>query len=222
MSTQKKLLIIGTGDYAEMASLYIQRDLGMEPVAYAVEREYLTGTHYLDKPLVAFEDLVTLYDPEHHQVLVAIGPNRVNSVRQRLYEMSVAKGYSILTYISPKAHVWSYENVGQGSFIFDGCIIEPGVSIGENCILWSGATVAHHSSIEAHCFLAPQASVSGRITIGRNSFLGINSTIRDNVIIAPNCIIGGGAVIKKDTVEGGVYSAPNTPLRNDDSFNTKV
>lgn len=218
----KSLIIVGTGDYAEMAFRYILRDRKIEIVAFSVEKEYMQSETFCSKPVIAFENITKDFDPSEHCVLVAVGPNKVNTVRQRLFEEALNKGYEPFTYVSREASIWDESAIGKGSFIFDQCVIEPGAKIGLNSVLWSGAIVAHHSTVGNHCFLAPGSAISGRITIGNNCFLGINCTIRDNVTVANNCIIGGGAVIKKSTVENGVYSANPTELRNEASFNTKV
>lgn len=219
---KKGLIIVGTGDYSEMALQYIQRDCTVEIAAFSVERDYIKNNRFCGLPVVAFEELESNYSPSDYTVLVAVGPNKVNTVRQRLFEEALAKGYAPFTYVSKKASVWNVDQVGAGSFIFDQCVVEPGAQIGRNTVMWSGAIVAHHSVIGDHCFLAPGCAVSGRIKVGNNCFLGINSTIRDNVEVAERCIIGGGAVIKKNTLKDGVYSAPGTTLRNQSSLNTKV
>ena len=48
------------------------------------------------------------------------------------------------------------------------------------------------------------------MTIGERCFIGVNATFRDGVTVAPDCVIGAGALIMKDTVEGGVYAVRGT------------
>jgi carbonic anhydrase/acetyltransferase-like protein (isoleucine patch superfamily) len=77
-------------------------------------------------------------------------------------------------------------------------------------ILWSGNHIGHDSTIEDHVFIASHAVVSGNCRIGESSFVGVNATFRDGITVAPRCVIGAGALIMKDTVEGGVYSVRGT------------
>ncbi|NNC84348.1 MAG: acetyltransferase [Flavobacteriales bacterium] len=218
----KKLIIIGTGDYAEMALRYISRDGEVEVVAFTVERDFLSSDDFQGLPVVPFEDLEEHYPTGDHIVIAGIGPNQVNTIRERLFNEAVVKGYEAFTFISSRANVWSEDSVGEGSFVFDGVTIEPEAVIGKNTVLWSNAVVAHHSTIGDHCFLAPGASVSGRIVVKDNCFLGINCTLRDNITVAEKCIIGGGAVIKKDTRAGEVYSARPADRLDKNSLSTKV
>ena len=191
------IVILGTGNLAELAMCYLQRDLKDEIVAFSVEKEYNTGSEFCGLPVIDFEDLLNKYPPETTKILIAIGPNKLSSVRERFYHEVKKLDYELVTYISPKAHIWDVKNIGEGCFIFDGCIVEPKTSIGVNTVMWSGSIVAHHSKIGDHCFLAPSATISGKVQVKNNCFIGINATIRDHIVIEEKCIIGCGAIIKK-------------------------
>lgn len=218
----KDLVIVGTGDYALVAFQFLKESDQYKVVAFSEERDFIRMQQIEGLPNFAYEDLEKKAPVNQTLLLIAIGPNKVNTVRERLYLDAKSKGYSFLTYISPKATVWDENSIGENSVIFPNCVVEPYARVGNNCVLWSGAILAHHSIVEDHCFLAPGVCISGRSTIGANSFIGINSTVRDNVKIGEKCIVGGGALIKKDLDNGGVYSAKGTDRYNDDSFNTKV
>lgn len=220
--SKKPLIIIGAGDYAEIAHAMIRRDSDVDIVAFCVERAFMDHAEFCGLPVIAFEEIEQHYPTGKHQVIACVGPNRVNTVRERLCSEARAKGYSLFTYISPRSSVWDPARIGEGSFIFDQCTVEAFATIGDNTVLWSGASVAHHSIVGDHCFLAPSCAISGRITIENNCFIGINATIRDNLTIAEKCIVGGGAIIKRSTEAGGVYSALETLQRGSDSFNTHI
>jgi len=216
----KKLLIIGTGDYAQVAHYFITTEKLYEVIGFSEEKAFIRKKEVFGLNIIPFEEIESF--DKSIMVLVAIGPNKVNTVRERIYNEVKQKGFFCITYISPQAVVSDVSAIGENSFIFPKCVVEPFASIGNNSVLWTGATVAHHSEIKDHCFLAPGVNVSGRTIVNNNCFIGINATVRDNLVIAEKCIIGGGAVIKKNTEAGGVYSAAPTGLYNNDSFNTKV
>jgi sugar O-acyltransferase (sialic acid O-acetyltransferase NeuD family) len=218
----KNLIIVGTGDYALVAFHFLKEVKDYRIIAFSEERNYIRFHVIEGLPNIAFEDLEFKAPAEETLLLIAIGPNKVNTVRERLYLDAKAKGYSFIKYISPEASVWDEKAIGENSFIFPKCVVEPFAKVGNNSVLWSGAILAHHSEVKDHCFLAPGVCISGRSVIGSNSFIGINATIRDNVIVGEKCIVGGGALIKKNIESGGVYSASGTSRYKDDSFNTKV
>jgi sugar O-acyltransferase (sialic acid O-acetyltransferase NeuD family) len=218
----KNVVIVGTGDFALVALQMLLRESAYKVIAFSEEKKFIRSATVEGLPNIPFEEIETNHAPGTALLLIAIGPNKINTVRERIYLEAKRKGYSFVTYISPQALVWSPEQLGENTFIFPGSIIEPFAKIGNNCVLWSGSIVAHHSEVKDHCFLAPGASVSGRSVIGANSFIGINSTIRDNIVIGEKCIIGAGALVKKNIESGGVYSEAATTRYNDDSMNTKV
>lgn len=216
----KKLLIIGTGDYALVAHHYITTEKLYDVIGFSEERAYIRQEEILGLKNIPFEEIDSF--EKSTMILVAIGPNKVNTVRERIYNEVKKKGFNCITYVSPQAIVGDVASIGENSFIFPKCVVEPFAKVGNNTVLWSGATLAHHSEIKDHCFIAPGACISGRTVIKNNCFIGINATVRDNIVVEEKCIIGGGAVIKKNTVAGGVYSAPPTGLYNTDSFDTRV
>ncbi|MFZ7114108.1 MAG: acetyltransferase [Bacteroidota bacterium] len=218
----KNLIIVGTGDYALVAFHFLKQTGVYNIISFSEEMNFIRFGVVEGLPNIPFEELEFKAPPDDVMLLIAIGPNKVNSVRERLYLSAKEKGYSFIKYISPQASVWDENAIGENSFIFPNCVVEPFAKVGNNSILWSGAIVAHHSEVKDNCFLAPGACVSGRSVIGSNSFIGINATIRDNIIIGEKCIVGGGALIKKNIADGGVYSQTGTSRYNDDSFNTKV
>lgn len=216
----EKLLIIGTGDYAQVAAFYLSKRYDI--VGFSEEKSFRVLKDLEGLPIYDFEDISAIFNPSEVKILVAVGPNRTNSVRERLYLEIKEMNYQCITYIDPKAYVWDDNAIGENSFIFPNATVEPFASVGNNCVMWSGASLSHHSVLQDHSFMAPNSAVSGKSIIMKNCFLGINSTIRDNITVKENCIIGAGAIIKKDTVSNGVYSAKETPLYNLDSKNTKV
>lgn len=217
-----KLLIVGTGDYAESAFYFLNTDSDYTIVGFAENRAYRKKDKFCDLPVFDLDDIESSFSVSALRILVAIGPNKVNTVRERIYTELKNKGFSFIKFIHKRAFVWSEDAIGENSFIFPNVIVEPFAYVGNNCVLWSGSILAHHVIVGDHCFLAPGVSISGRTRVHNNCFLGINCTIRDNIIIKERCIIGAGAVVKKTTTSSGVYSSNETPLLNTNSFSTKV
>ncbi len=217
-----KLLIVGTGDYAEVAFFFLEKTGMYEIVGFSEERAYRKLPDLCNLPIYDLEDIGTKFPKEVCKILVAIGPNRVNTVRERIFNELRALGYSFITYVHESAFVWDVSALGVNTFIFPHVIVEPFATVGNNCVMWSGSVLAHHATLEDHCFLAPGVNISGRTRVKNNCFLGINSTVRDNIVIGEKCIIGAGSVIKKSTQPFGVYSSTGTPKYNDKSLDTKV
>jgi len=206
----KKVVIFGTGDYAQVADAYLSEDSPHEVVAFTVNREYLQGSELSRRPVVAFEELETLFPPGEFAMLVAIGFSGVNRARADICRQCKERGYELISYVCSRATTWSDLYVGENTFVFEDNVIQPFVKIGNNVVLWSGNHIGHHVVIGDNCFITSHVVISGGTEIGHSCFLGVNATIRDHITIAPSTVIGAGAIIMKNTEEEDVYIAPRT------------
>ena len=206
-----KVVIFGTGDFARIASVYLEADSPHEVVAFTVDRERMPEkSELLGREIVPFEDLVQRFPPGEHSMLVAIGFSKVNQARASVYDRCKALGYELISYVNSKADHWMELDIGDNCFIFEENVIQPFVRIGNNCVLWSGNHIGHDTTIGDHCFIASHVVISGNCTIGDYCFIGVNATFRDGVTVADRNVIGAGAVIMRDTEDGDVYAAPPT------------
>lgn len=200
-----RLVLVGAGEFAQIACEYFSHDSDYEVVAFSVERGYLAEPEVSGRPVVAWEDLESLYPPSSTELFVAIPASQLNRLRARFYREARQRGYRLATYVSSRAFVWRNAEIGENSFIFEGNVVQPFVRIGNNCVLWSGNHIGHRSVVRDHVFIASHAVVSGYCEIGESSFIGVNATFRDGVKVASDNVIGAGALVTGDTEPGRVY-----------------
>lgn len=203
MGNKEKVVIIGAGEFAEIAYEYFTYDSQYEVVAFAVEKKYIVKNSLFNLPVVRFEDIEKLYSPENYKVFTAITFTKFNRVRTRLYNEAKKKGYKFVSYVSSKAFVWKNVKIGENCFIFENTTLQRNVRIGNNVVLWSGDYVEHRAEIGDNCFLAPQVVVPGYCKLGDNCFLGANSTLVDTISIASDTFIGAGSVVVKSILDSG-------------------
>jgi sugar O-acyltransferase (sialic acid O-acetyltransferase NeuD family) len=216
-------VLIGAGEFAQIACEYFEHDSDYHVVAFSVEREYLTQSTLAGRPVVAYEDLETLYSPADYEAFVAIPASQLNRLRARFYLGAKYKGYRIATYVSSRAFVWRNAEIGENSFIFENNVIQPFVRIGNNCVLWSGNHVGHRAVVQDNVFVASHAVISGYCEIGDSSFIGVNSTFNDHVKIANDNVIGAGSLVTRDTEPGRVYvGSPAHAVPGRSSFDVRL
>ncbi len=205
----KEIIIIGNNEFAEIASAYFEKDYGYKTVGFAVERDYIRDDELLGRPVVAYEDLVSLYPPEKYAVFAAPVYTQLNRLRQRFYEQCKTWGYEILSYVSPHAFVWDNVEIGENTFIFENNVVQYNAKIGNNVILWSGNHIGHSAVIEDNCFISSHVVISGYTRIGANSFLGVNSALGNNIVFPKESILAAGAVTSKSFEDKGSIYAGN-------------
>jgi sugar O-acyltransferase (sialic acid O-acetyltransferase NeuD family) len=213
----RKLVVFGTGSFAEVLAFYFTVDSQYEVVAFTATRDAVTANTFCARALVPFDVVAEAYPPSEHQMFVAVGYSRLNRVRARFYTEARALGYELATYVSSKATHWGDTVIGDNCAVLEGTTIEPFVRIGNDVVLWSGSHVGHHSSVGDHCFIASDVVIPGSIAIGDYCFAGVNATFRDGITVGERCLIGAGATIMSSTRPRGVYLGPRTAAYSGDT-----
>jgi sugar O-acyltransferase (sialic acid O-acetyltransferase NeuD family) len=217
VSGPSKIVIVGAGEFAEIAYEYLTHDSPYEVVGFSIGRDFLDRTELCGLPVVPFDELEAHFDPGQHGAIVAVTYAHLNRVRTRLYEETKTKGFHLCSYVSSDAFVWRDVEIGENSFIFEHNVLQYGVKIGKNVVLWSGNHIGHQTRIHDNCFVSSHVVISGYCEIGANCFLGVNSTFADNLIIAKDTVVGAGAVVVRNTEAGKVYKgnpAVGSELKN--------
>lgn len=202
----KRLVIFGIGRFAELVKMYFAKYTEYEPIAFCLDKAYIEQDVFSGMPVVAFEDMDTLYPPDEYEMFVSFGYKNCNQLRAQKYYAAKEKGYKLATFVSP--HLIRIEEdgpIGENTFIFEGQVIQPGVTIGNNVVLWSGNHIGHDVTIEDHCFITSHVVISGHTRIGEYSFIGVNATLRNEITIGKSNIIGAGCSILKSTGDNEVF-----------------
>lgn len=220
MEKSKKLVIVGAGEFGEIAYEYFTDDSEYEVVAFAVEAKYRNTDELRGIPVVDFETIADKYPPEQFYVFVAVTYVKLNRARRRLYIKCKEMAYTCASYISSHSFFWKNAEIGENSFVFEDNTIQYHVKIGNNVVLWSGNHIGHRSEIGDDCWLTSHVVVSGFCKIGKGSFIGVNATIGDNVTIAEDVVLGAGAVTVKSLLEkAAVYvGSPAKKLEGRSSY----
>ena len=211
-SPQRALIIFGAGQIAEVACAYFADEACQEVVAFVVDPAFRQTDALLGRPVLDLAEAVRRFPPQVADAFVAMSFRGVNRPRAEKCRELEALGYTLASFVSPKAHVWRGFSVQPNCLIMEANVIQPFVTIGRNCILWSGNHVGHHTVIEDDVFVASHAVISGNCRIGERCFIGVNATLRDNVSIGAGSVIGAGALVLGSAPEGSVFMGEATPI----------
>lgn len=213
----RKLVLFGNGAVAEVLHHQFSRHTDYEIAGFTVDREFVGNGQCCGLPVVAWEDVLSIYPPSEHELMIAVGYVRVNRLRAERFEQARDMGYRLASYVHPRASLWDGFILGENCRINENVIIQPFSRIGDNVFIGSGSLIGHHTVIGDHCHLSAGVHIAGQVSIGPYCYFGIHSTIRNRIHVAPRCVIGAGAVLLGDTIEGGVYMAPAAELLPIDS-----
>ena len=122
--------------------------------------------------------------------IIAIGNDQVRNILDESYHNL---HWCIL--IHPRSTVSKSAQIGPGSVICAGAVIQPDVRIGRHCIINTNCNIDHEATIANYCSICPGVTICGQVSIGEKTFVGANSTVIQNINIGNNCVIGAGTVI---------------------------
>jgi UDP-3-O-[3-hydroxymyristoyl] glucosamine N-acyltransferase len=205
-----KVVIFGTGQWAELAHFYLSHDSPHDVVAFALDRDYMKGTEYKGLPVVPYDELEQQFPPHEFNMFIPMSFKKMNHLRAERYEDSLRRGYDLVSYVSSRATTFPGFECGSNCFILEDNTIQPFVKIGNNVVMWSGNHIGHHSTIGDHVMITSHVVISGCCTIEPFCFFGVNSTVRDETVVAHDTLVGMGATITKDTKEFQIYQVTGT------------
>ena len=143
-------------------------------------------------------------------VFVAIGNIKI---RKKLMEFYSDRMQPIL--IHPAATIASDVEIGKGSVVMAGAVLNPGAKIGRGVIVNTLSSIDHDCVIGDYVHVAVGAHLCGTVNVGAETWIGAGATVSNNVDICCNCMIGAGAVVIKDINESGTYvGVPAKKLRD--------
>ncbi len=207
-----EIVIFGAGKVADVLYRHIMHAGEHNVVAFTVDADYIpAGGTFHGKPVVAFESVAAAYPPARFKMIVVLGYHELNAVRKAKYEAAKARGYELISYVSPRAGVGDWLQMGDNCIILDNAVIEPGVRLGNNVVIWSGVLVGHHSTIEDHAWIAGNATFGGSTVLGALSFVGLGAIVGHEVELGEQTLVSAGALVMKCSDPKAVFIEANTP-----------
>lgn len=206
----KKVIIIGTTSFSEVIYDALVTEEQAEVVGFSVEKAFYEEDSFLGLPVVPFEELPMYFNMDECFVLVSIGYNSMNKIRERIFGLCEAKKYKLYTFVSKRALVEKSALFGEGSVVLPFVSVGSNVSVGRGCIIFYNAHITHHIKIGDFCFISTGVNIGGCSTIGKNCFIGMGSVVANNLVVESQTFIGANALITHDTEFNSAYVVTET------------
>lgn len=149
------------------------------------------------------------YEALDGEVFVAVGNA---DTRRRLMEHYGGRNFPTL--IHPSAVVAKDVEIGEGSVIMAGTVINPGARIGKGVIVNTSSSIDHDCIVGDFVHIAVGAHLAGTVVVGSETWIGTGATVSNNINICGGCMIGAGAVVMKDIEIPGTYVGVPAKLKN--------
>lgn len=145
---------------------------------------------------------------ERADFFVAIGDN---SIRENIQERLMNNRFSIATLIHPDAVIAIDVEIGIGTAVMAGVVINTSTRIGDGCIINTSSSIDHDNMIKDFVHISPGVKLAGTVSIGTGTWLGIGSIVINNISIIERSLIGAGSLVIEDINTPGTYMG--SPVR---------
>lgn len=218
----KKLLIFGIGDFAQLMQYYFEEYCNYEITAFVVDKEFLICDKINNIDVICYDNVFEQFSPTKYDFFVATGYSQMNQLRFEKTNEIKKLGYFMPNFIHPTAFVDKTAKIGQNCVILENSVIQPKVTIEDGVIIWASSTICHDTKIKECTFIASQVCINGFAEIGAQCFVGANSTIRDKIKIEDFTLIGAGCTILENTDKYSVYKQNKIQKIEANSLNFKI
>lgn len=191
------VLVVGAGGHGRVVAS-VAAAAGRRVLGFLDDDPTLTGRQIDGFPVIGTSEdaeriVAAASDPV--EAVVGIGDNRLRrSIAQRLR-------VPWATLIHPFSWVHSSAQLGPGTVVCAGTIVQPGAHVGAHVILNTSTGVEHDCVIGDYAHLAV-SHVAGAVVIEEGAFLGVGTKVIPQLRVGEWAIVGAGAVVIRDVRPG--------------------
>jgi len=124
--------------------------------------------------------------------IVGIGDNVSRAQR---FAHFLEAGLTPVSVVHPSAVIADQVELGAGTFVAAGAIVNIDASIGANAIINTGCTIDHDCVIGDHALIGPNASLCGAVVLGAGALVGAGATLTPGASVGEWATLGAGAVV---------------------------
>ena len=192
-----KILLIGAGGHARACIDVLEEENQFE-IAGLIEKGESISNESLGYPIIGTDDDLKVLRQQYKNALITVGQIKSPKIRIKLYQLLKELDFTLPVIVSSQAYVSKHAQIGEGSIIMHGVIINANAKIGNNCIINNRALIEHDAVIGDHCHIATGAIINGEVSVENETFIGSSAVTKQAISIGKNCVIGASLVLKND------------------------
>lgn len=185
----KRLTIIGASGHGKVVA-DIAKHCGYDEILFLDDDESLS--HCGIYPVIGKTDKEVDGD-----IIVAIGNA---GIRKRIMH-----GRKFVTLIHPDAIIADDVEIGEGTVVMAGVVINSGTRVGRGCIINTSSSIDHDCRVGDYCHISVGAHLCRTVAVEEGTWIGAGATISNNISICGGCMIGAGTVVINSIKEEGTY-----------------
>ncbi len=212
---KKPIIIYGASGHSKVVADIVNLEKNYSVFGYIDDFDKANhGAEFFGSRIVGGRnDLLRLRKEKNlESVIIAFGDNKK---RLDLLKYLKKEGFNIVRACHPKSIVADDVQIGCGSVIAAGAIVNSASFVGQGVIINTGATVDHDCFINDGAHISPGCHLAGNVSVGKCTWVGIGSVVKENIMIGDNCIIGAGSVVLENIPNNTLaYGSPAINIKS--------
>lgn len=188
----KDIILVGYGGHAKSVADCIERQKEYRIIGYTDMKEHKSSYPYLGTD----EVLEKYFAQGIYYAVVCIGYLGKGNLREKLYVRLKKIGYTLPIIKDSSSVISETAELGEGTFIGKGAVVNAEARIGKMAIINSLALVEHECVVEDFAHVAVAAVLCGQVHIGEAAFIGANATVIQGRKIHSRRIVPAGMIIR--------------------------
>ena len=196
-----KVLIVGAGGHGRVVGELVDFSSDYEHAGWVDKGP--VGNIINGRELLGDDDtLADLYDSGISKAVIGVGSVGDTSVRKRLVSLLNNIGYDFIQLAHPSSIISKRIDLGEGTCVMAGSVIQTGSTIGSHCIVNSRVVVEHDCQIGSFVHLSPGALLAGGVEVENDVHVGLGAKVLEGIRLGRGAMIGAGAVVIEDVAPG--------------------
>jgi len=193
----KNIIIIGASGHSKVIIDSLEKMNMWNIIGYidSFKRE----SHFFKYPILGTEDDI-LYIIKKYDVfggVISIGDNFTRFQMVKKIDR-ISPNFNFISAIHPSAILGKNVQIGDGTVVMAGVIINSDSTIGKHSIINTSSTIEHDSYIGNFSTIAPNVVMGGGVQIGNFSTISIGTTIIHQIRVGDDVVVGANSLILKN------------------------
>src|SRR3989338_7084347 len=194
---KKKIILVGGGGHCKVIMDAIE-SVGEFKIYGITDSSLPKGTVVLNRKVLGKDDILpALFRKGISYAFIGVGSTGNCNIRKKIYENLKRIGFKLPVIIHPKAVVSKYVELGEGTFVAVGAVINAGTRVGKNVIINTSSSIDHDCEIGDFVHVAPGVTLSGLVKVGDNVHIGTGASVVHYVTIERYTFIPAAALVYK-------------------------
>jgi len=196
----KKIILVGGGGHCKVIIDAIRKSKEFDIIG--ITDPQLVGQKISGIPVLGNDDeLPSLFKEGVKYAFIGVGSVGDCTARKNIDANLNRIGFELPVIVHPKAVVGSDVELGKGTFVAAGAVINPGVKTGMNVIVNTCASIDHDCVMGDFAHIAPGVTLSGGVSVGDETHIGTGANVVQNIKIGKRCMISAGFTVFRDVAD---------------------